>query len=376
MKHRIDIIVTVFIVLLSADLFAQQTYTCTIKNQRAVVNDFIYDIYMQRTGPDEIYLGPSEFSVTFNAINFDTPTVSRVAGPSLSFYQTSVALLSDSIVKFTVGTLLFNDQSEFDSRVCKPSTTDSVTLIATVTISGINNTSGYAGILWRLKAPHNSKVYTYQPADPWNLTEITGTGQYPAPPNAILPVELASFTARAIRDEVELKWETSTEINNNGFEIQRSTELKKDEKEPWEKIGFVKGNGTSTSAISYSFRDKNPYGGSKFVYRLKQIDFDGSYEYSTELEVELIPARYQLFQNYPNPFNPITKLKYSLPLKSQVDLVVYNTLGEEVIQLVNLEQEAGSYEVDFDATGLPSGIYFYSLQAGSFVQTKKMVLMK
>ena len=113
------------------------------------------------------------------------------------------------------------------------------------------------------------------------------------------------------------------------------------------------------------------------TYRLKQIDYDGSYEYSQEVFVDYpVPAEFALVQNFPNPFNPVTTITYSLPLKTQVELVIYNTLGESVMQLVNEEKEAGKYSVKFDATNLPSGIYFYKLQAGSFVETKKMVLMK
>jgi hypothetical protein len=189
----------------------------------------------------------------------------------------------------------------------------------------------------------------------------------------IIPVELTSFTAIAQSDYVELKWTTATELNNLGFEIERKLD-----NSDWDRIGFVEGHGTTTSPIEYSYSDdiKNITANS-LAYRLKQIDFDGSYEYSDEVLVgNPAPSDYALHQNYPNPFNPVTIINYSLPLKSQVELVVYNTLGEEVIQLVNEEKEAGSYSVQLNATGLSSGIYFYQLQAGSFVETKKMVLMK
>jgi len=112
-------------------------------------------------------------------------------------------------------------------------------------------------------------------------------------------------------------------------------------------------------------------------YRLKQIDYDGSYEYSEVVEVtNIAPTDFVIQQNYPNPFNPVTTISYSLPIKAQVELFIYNTLGESIKRLVNEEKEAGRYSVEFNATALPSGIYFYRLQAGSFVETKKMVLMK
>jgi hypothetical protein len=117
-------------------------------------------------------------------------------------------------------------------------------------------------------------------------------------------------------------------------------------------------------------------GGSKFFYRLKQIDNDGKFAYSDEVEVMIIPTIFELAQNYPNPFNPSTTIKYQLPISSKVTLKMYDVLGNEVITLLNEEKEAGAYEVIFNASNYSSGIYFYRLQAGSFVETKKMILLK
>ncbi|MBK7632307.1 MAG: T9SS type A sorting domain-containing protein [Ignavibacteriales bacterium] len=129
----------------------------------------------------------------------------------------------------------------------------------------------------------------------------------------------------------------------------------------------------------------------KYLYRLKQIDFDGLFEYSNNVEVVVaVPDRFELSQNYPNPFNPSTKIKYTIhdvtlsPDKnginsvegSRVILKVYDILGTEVITLVNENKPAGNYEVTFDARTLSSGTYFYKLQAGSFVATKKLLLLK
>ncbi len=143
------------------------------------------------------------------------------------------------------------------------------------------------------------------------------------------------------------------------------------------------GNGTSTEVHSYSFTDQNPVDG-KSYYRLKQIDFDGSFEYSNIVEVDLtLPIVFSLEQNYPNPFNPSTKIKYSIPNVtlsgvegSRVILKVFGILGNEVETLVNEDKPAGNYEVNFDASKLSSGVYFYQLQAGSFVETKKMILLR
>ena len=144
----------------------------------------------------------------------------------------------------------------------------------------------------------------------------------------------------------------------------------------WEKIGFVQGHGNSNSPKEYSFMDKNLTGGTNFVYRLKQIDNDGKYEYSKEVEVKVVPKDINLLQNYPNPFNPVTEIKFTLPEAARVTLRVYNIIGQEVASLVNGIEEAGFHSVKFEGSNLPSGTYIYRLQAGSVVQTKKMVLLK
>jgi len=191
----------------------------------------------------------------------------------------------------------------------------------------------------------------------------------------VIPVELVSFNADVSNNFVKLNWLTITEKNNYGFEIERSKNST-DKSDNWEKIGFVKGKGTTTEIQSYAFNDEYLPAG-KYSYRLKQIDFDGTTSYSNIIEVDIdLPNAFSLEQNYPNPFNPSTTINYQIPELSFVTLKVYDVLGSEVATLVNKELPVGNYEIEFDATTLPSGIYFYRLQAGSFVETKKMVLMK
>jgi len=191
--------------------------------------------------------------------------------------------------------------------------------------------------------------------------------------NGGIPVELVSFTASQSNDQIQLSWITATELNNQGFEIERKTT------ESWEKIGFVDGNGTTTEMQYYSFTDNsglvnNVY---KIYYRLKQIDFDGTYEYSNEVTIELSqPDSYLLNQNYPNPFNPSTIISWQLPESKFVTLKIYDVLGNEVASLINKENPAGNFEVEFNATALSSGIYYYKLVAGDFVDVKKMILLK
>jgi len=191
-----------------------------------------------------------------------------------------------------------------------------------------------------------------------------------------VPVELVFFEGRSELGKVILNWTTATETNNLGFEIERKIIHTGDGE--WTTIGFKEGKGTTTETHSYQYIDNiSDIKATSLCYRLKQIDYDGSYEYSNEVLVDNpAPVNFALHQNHPNPFNPVTTISFSLPLKSKVELVVYNVLGESVIRLVNGEKEAGKHSVEFDAAGLPSGVYFYRLQAGEFVETKKMLLLK
>jgi len=186
-----------------------------------------------------------------------------------------------------------------------------------------------------------------------------------------VPVELISFTASVNNRQVLLKWETATELDNYGFDIERSVI-----DEGWKKIGFIEGHGNSNSLKSYLFTDNNPIGGWKFKYRLKQIDNDGKFEYSNEVEVEIVPLELTLLQNYPNPFNPTTTINYQIPEFNYVTLKVYDVLGNRVASLVSEEKPAGSYEVEFDGSELTSGIYYYKIKANNFIETKKMMLLK
>lgn len=189
----------------------------------------------------------------------------------------------------------------------------------------------------------------------------------------ITPVELISFKVEYFNGAVNLSWATATELNNSGFNVERKTEAGE-----WNKITFIQGNGTTTETKYYSYSDiLNDNFSTKLLYRLKQVDFDGSVHYSNEIAIDIsIPTTFTLKQNYPNPFNPITIINYQLSSKSSVTLKVFDILGNEVETLVQEEKDAGYYQVSFDASSLSSGIYFYMLKADNFVQTRKMILLK
>jgi hypothetical protein len=187
----------------------------------------------------------------------------------------------------------------------------------------------------------------------------------------VLPVELTLFTARLNNNSIELNWKTATEVNNYGFEIERG-----ENNSNFEKIGFVKGNGNSNSPKEYLFVDNETLSGN-YSYRLKQIDNDGVFDYSKVVSIDIgLLQTFELAQNYPNPFNPTTKITYSIPVDSRVELLIYGVTGELVKSLVNEEQTAGIYTIEFDASGLSSGTYFYKIIANDFFQIKKMSVLK
>ncbi len=194
--------------------------------------------------------------------------------------------------------------------------------------------------------------------------------------NSALPVELTSFTASIADNKVNLNWQTVTEVNNYGFEIERTAYINI----AWEKVGFVQGHGNSNSPNDYSFIDK-PNSRSTFKYRLKQIDTDGKYEYSPEVEVNLnAPSDFSVKQNFPNPFNPSTKIEFSIPSDNNVEIKVFNVLGMEVTTLLNEHRQAGMHSVEFNSSstagGLSSGIYFYKVVSGNYSEIKKMLLLR
>ncbi len=204
----------------------------------------------------------------------------------------------------------------------------------------------------------------------------TVVNQYIVESNPVLPVELSSFTSSISKNNVALAWATARETNNQGFDIERSVVGSTE----WTKAGYVAGNGTVTETKNYNFTERVNTG--KYLYRLKQIDFNGNTEYfnlTGEIEVG-IPSVYAVSQNYPNPFNPSTKIDYELPYDGKVSILLYDISGREVGKLVNEVKTAGYYTVQFNASNLSSGMYFYRISAQgtsqNFVSTKKMVLIK
>lgn len=208
---------------------------------------------------------------------------------------------------------------------------------------------------------------------------VTSFSDFSGGNSSALPVELVSLNAKVTNENILLTWQTATEINSYGFNVERKLQTAELSNETsWMKIGFVSGCGNSSSPKNYSFVDNNITSG-KYSYRLKQIDNNGKFKFSKEIEVEIIkPMNFSLLQNYPNPFNPSTTISFSIPKRSFVTLKIYDQLGNEITTLVNGEKEAGNYSAQFSSNIklLSSGIYFYRLQAGDFAAIKKLILLK
>ncbi len=188
----------------------------------------------------------------------------------------------------------------------------------------------------------------------------------------VVPVELSSFSAVLNADKILLSWSTATEINNRGFYIERKSSGK------WSERGFVPGNGTTSEQRSYNFTDdlNDITAGQQIYYRLKQVDFDGHFQYSHQVEAGFQPNAYYLSQNYPNPFNPTTSIKFTIPESGNVRVKIFDVLGNEVRTLLDETRNPGSYELNVDASGLSSGVYFYSMESDRFHSVKKMMLLK
>jgi hypothetical protein len=255
--------------------------------------------------------------------------------------------------------------------------------LATPNFLTIDTTDGY--LYWtEISTPRIRKATTAGnliETLPITVSHPTGI-RFVSQEEIMLPVELSLFTASMQNKSVELTWKTATEVNNYGFEIERMTPTQTlplqggGQGRGWSKIGFVEGSGTTNSPKSYSFVDANANG--TILYRLKQIDRDGKFTYSHEVEVTVatLPTEFALQQNYPNPFNPTTQIGFTLPVSGFTTLKIYDVVGNEVAILMNETKEAGRYTVPFNGTNLSSGIYFYRLKVNNFTATKKLVLMK
>ena len=292
-------------------------------------------------------------------------TLSQTSGVDLSMY-------SDAFLEFDSD---FNDYLATDDGYVDISVDNGATWTNVLHYDGIDVRATHVNLDISTLAGGQSDVrvrFTYT-APGWDWWwAIDNVSIYGV---TVIPVELTSFAAVTDNRNVTLNWSTATELNNSGFQVERSSGS------AYEVVGFVAGSGTTTEIRNYNFVDQNVASGT-YSYRLKQVDFDGTFEYSNAIEVEVVGVKeFALGQNYPNPFNPSTTINFSLAVDSKVSLKIFDVLGQEVATLINGQMAAGSQKVSFDASSLNSGVYFYRIDASGvdgqkFSSVKKMILTK
>ncbi len=299
------------------------------------------------------------------------------------------ALGSTSVTRVT-GTVLSNNSNSSISRYYVITPTVNTNLNSTLVFHYCDRSSELNSIaeanlkLWRSTDAGVDWTFGDMGVDDEvaNTVTLTGIADFSewtlGNENAPLPVELTSFSGKLVSDKIQLNWRTATEVNNFGFEIERSINGS------FSKIGFVKGNGNSNSPKSYSFTDAKISQDGKHIYRLKQIDESGEYKYSPaiSIDVNIMPKQFKIAQNYPNPFNPSTSISVAIPSESKVRISVYSAIGKEVSVLTDGIMQTGYQTINWNASSFPSGLYYYTIEAksidgkNSFKETKKMVLVK
>jgi hypothetical protein len=376
-KVTFGLLITTF---MSGLLFGQ-TFTLTVQNQSAVGSEFHFDIYMLRTGGTAVYLGDSDFVLTFNSGNFTGPTYEVVTAGLTGWYSFGLDIVSGNRAVVNLQKPPFSNQTEFDARVQAISNSGNGTLIASVKITGITNSSGTAGLQWRTVTPNQTIVTTLDNVDPWLSSDITGGGTYTNPADESLPVQMSGMEAESTVEGIKLSWETSSEVHSLGFHVWRS----ESEDGEYERIttSLIAGQGNSSAGAVYNFTDKNFQANLTYYYRIEQLDSDGGKAMFGAIEVKalFIPTEYALSQNYPNPFNPSTTFTYDVPEVSEVTITVYSLLGKEVRTLYSEQQMPGRYTETWDGTDntgrkLASGVYFLRMQAGSYSKLRKMTLIR
>ncbi|HQY19987.1 MAG TPA: T9SS type A sorting domain-containing protein [Ignavibacteria bacterium] len=353
-----------FVLLFTAfNLNAQNTATVTATNFEIINNgaNFRFDVHALRTSVAAFDMGNSSFVMDYapGALNNAVLSNQNSRFSTGNYNSMTSAVFFGQQVALQIN---FNFGGPGEEITNVPGSTGFGERLATITMDILQNVQ--ANLVWD---PSSSDIVTT------NFTPVTSTynGNY----NGTLPVELTSFVSAISNNSVTLSWATASELNNKGFDIERKPLV---ENSTWSKIGFVDGNGTVNETKNYSYRDQNLATGN-YSYRLKQVDFNGNFEYfNLQNEVIIgIPQKFALDQNYPNPFNPSTKINFSLPVDSKVTLNIYDLSGKLVQTLINNElKSANYYTVQFNGANLSSGAYFYSLVTGENSDTKKMILIK
>ncbi|MDR3665261.1 MAG: T9SS type A sorting domain-containing protein [Ignavibacteriaceae bacterium] len=400
MRHKLlnsIMLAVVFILICLPASFAQPLFTCTLTND-VQVSGTVYevDIYMLSRDVAPIQLAALSMGFTINnsVVNGGTLVASYVPGSSQLtntaqinnvFNATSVSGAL-RVIKIAGNTPPGAGNGSMISNVAPGTKIGRLRLTSDVGFA----TGSLMNIAWEFTlyaTKVNAYVGTVNTLLGGTGSANTGTDFFALSViNETLPIELNSFKSNVNERQVNLSWTTKTEVNSNKFEIERSLVSTNGSPAAWGFVGAVPASGNTNSPKSYSYTEKNLQAG-KYQYRLKLVDNNGSYKYSEVIGTEVtLPKTFEVSQNYPNPFNPSTRINYSLPNDARVTLEVYNITGERIGQLVNEEQSAGYYTVNFSSYSLyrsiASGVYIYKVTAvdkvtgKSFSSIKKMMLLK
>jgi hypothetical protein len=378
MKRMMLILGALGLLVIGKSAVSAQTYELHIANQTVTGTELTFDIYMLRMSGSYMWLGTSDFQLTFNAGNFASPTLTIVTSGLTSAYGKSRSLAGNTIT-VNLNTPSFDeDQLSFETNVVNISAVPPGTLIARLKITGISNGSGSFGLHWV-----SSTVTAFTPADPWPQVDVSGGASRLDPEDVPLPITIASFGAIISQGDVMLTWKTASEVNNYGFTVQRKGQSETDFKDLED--AFIAGKGTTGEPQTYTFVDRSIASAGTYTYRLKQVDLDGTVHYTESVVVavtltdvaDVAPRMFQLAQNYPNPFNPSTQVKFSVENTSHAIMKVYNMLGEEVATLFDGIADAGRYyQATFNAQRFASGVYIYRLTTDQRSDVKTMLLVK
>jgi hypothetical protein len=369
--------------------YSAVTYNITLANDvYTAPNVYEFDIFLAKTGTGTLRLCAIQFDISYNAaiLNGGTPTFTEVYtsdtdGNILTYSWDDIMANNEPTTTATQGT----NELLIASIAYPLRNSAAVIPVAPGVCVGryrITNTQPFSGqnanLAFKFDGYGTICLAYLAGAGNNTTTPIVGTTDYSNWNNPLLPVELSSFASAAQGLTVLLTWSTKTEKNSDRFEIERSLVTNT----TWSTVGTVKASVLSNSVKNYSYTDTKLQSG-KYQYRLKMVDNDGSFSYSSvEAAVVAVPKDFTVSQNYPNPFNPSTKIDYQVPVDSKVIMDVYNIAGQKVMELVNQEQSAGYYTVDFGASKLSSGVYIYRLAASdkaignNFSSIKKMTLLK
>ncbi len=348
----------------------EEPYTPIILFNESLSGSYNYELFEGAFPPAGWRLVNPDGGITFSQFSgANGPSFGGNNSIKMDFYSYSTTGRTDTLYSKIYTGLLNTDSLKFDWAYAQYSASYVDRLIVKLSQDGgltfpyiIFDRSGAA----LATAPTTTSAFVPTPAQ-W--------GKFAYLMDMLIPVELTSFTAIAEGNNIKLNWTTASEKNNLGFEIQRKSG------NDFVTIGYVKGKGTTTQAQTYSYTDKDLAAGN-YAYRLRQVDYNGAYEFSQIVEVNIeAPKTFSMGQNYPNPFNPSTKINFNLAVDSKVTLKIFNLLGEEVALLINGNLNAGSHKVIFDASKLNNGVYIYKLEAAgsdgsSFTSVKKMTLIK